>query len=153
MDWNEATLLARTLMNEHGLGHVPLEQSNAKRQAGATTFAVRKVNGLVVSTTVKNIELSRSIVELNDKALVEDTIRHEIAHALAGFEAGHSYEWKRVAQQVGANPERCCADGTKMPEGLYQADCCGIVRHMHRRPKVIRICRVCRNILNWKKTR
>lgn len=38
---------------------------------------------------------------------VEDTVRHEAAHFLAGHEAGHGPVWKAWAKKVGANPERC----------------------------------------------
>jgi hypothetical protein len=40
MDWSQAVTLARTLMNEHGLSHVPFVESNAKRQFGVTTHKV-----------------------------------------------------------------------------------------------------------------
>ena len=33
-----------------------------------------------------------------------DTILHEIAHAIAGVEAGHGPAWKAVAQRLGATP-------------------------------------------------
>jgi hypothetical protein len=36
-----------------------------------------------------------------------DTLRHEVAHALAGWEAGHRVKWKNIAVQIGASPERC----------------------------------------------
>lgn len=51
------------------------------------------------------IELQTRFVKENPEAMVLDTIRHEIAHALAGHKAGHGYEWKMWAIKVGANPE------------------------------------------------
>ena len=51
------------------------------------------------------IELQRRYVQENSVEIVLDTIRHEIAHALAGYEAGHGPEWKMWARKVGANPE------------------------------------------------
>lgn len=44
--------------------------------------------------------------------MVEDTLRHEVAHVLAGSRAGHGPVWKRWAVLVGARPERC---GKEMP--------------------------------------
>ena len=35
---------------------------------------------------------------------VEDTVLHEIAHALAGPEAGHGPAWKAIARRLGARP-------------------------------------------------
>lgn len=53
----------------------------------------------------KTIELQTRFVKENSEAVVLDTIRHEVAHALAGHKAGHGYEWKMWAVKVGANPE------------------------------------------------
>jgi len=38
---------------------------------------------------------------------IEDTIRHEIAHALVGSDHGHDAVWKRKCLEVGARAERC----------------------------------------------
>jgi len=43
-----------------------------------------------------------------DKIL--DTIRHEIAHALAGWSNGHNHVWRRYCIMVGANPSRCASE-------------------------------------------
>ena len=42
MDWNDAVSLARTLMNEHGLGHIPFEAHRSKRYFGTTRFIGRR---------------------------------------------------------------------------------------------------------------
>lgn len=36
-----------------------------------------------------------------------NTIKHEIAHAIAGYEAAHGPEWKTVAESLGCNAKRC----------------------------------------------
>lgn len=36
---------------------------------------------------------------------VRDTLRHEAAHALAGFHAGHGRRWRAAAIRLGARPE------------------------------------------------
>ena len=33
-----------------------------------------------------------------------DTVLHEIAHAIAGHEAGHGLLWKATARRIGATP-------------------------------------------------
>ena len=54
------------------------------------------------------IELNEDFVlHSNDLAEVKDVILHEIAHALAGFSAGHGRIWKHFAMSIGANPTRC----------------------------------------------
>jgi predicted SprT family Zn-dependent metalloprotease len=37
----------------------------------------------------------------------EDTVLHEIAHILAGPEAGHGRLWKRIAREIGCSAQRC----------------------------------------------
>jgi predicted SprT family Zn-dependent metalloprotease len=82
------------------------------------------------------IELSVHFVENNGAEAVRDTVLHEIAHALAGREAGHGPLWKAMCLRVGAKPERL-SDEAAMPAGRWQARCacCGMMHHKHRRPK------------------
>lgn len=61
----------------------------------------------------KTIELQTRFVKENSEAVVLNTIRHEIAHALAGYKAGHGREWRMWAIKVGANPE-ATADATSV---------------------------------------
>lgn len=49
---------------------------------------------------------------------VEDTIRHEIAHAVVGPGHGHGLKWKMTAKNMGAIPRECCMDG--IPQELRQ---------------------------------
>lgn len=58
----------------------------------------------------KVIEVSKFYMH-NSMDEVEDTIRHEIAHALAGPIHGHDHVWRRFAIDVGANPTRCAEAG------------------------------------------
>lgn len=66
------------------------------------------------------IELQTRFVKENTEAMVLDTIRHEIAHALAGHKAGHGYEWKMWAIKVGANPEATVDAGSVTLTRKYQ---------------------------------
>jgi len=54
--------------------------------------------------TKKKIEISRNHIARGTDSEVLDTIRHEVAHALAGRIAGHGPAWKSVAIMLGANP-------------------------------------------------
>lgn len=49
----------------------------------------------------KTIEYQPRYMEQNDWAEVEQTIRHEVAHAVAGASARHGARWVRVALQLG----------------------------------------------------
>lgn len=66
------------------------------------------------------IELQRRYVQENSVEIVLDTIRHEIAHALAGHKAGHGPEWKMWAIKVGAVPEATVDSKTINLKRKYQ---------------------------------
>jgi len=138
MNTNDITTVAIELMKQHGLNDWRFEYDRAKRRAGLCNY--RK----------KVISLSSFYVEKNmDKFEdIKDTILHEIAHAIAGFKAGHGWEWKLVCMRIGANPKRCYdSQVIEMPEGRWKATCQGCQKkfHMHRRPKYngLRYCVAC----------
>jgi hypothetical protein len=56
--------------------------------------------------TRKAIVLSAKYILENDEAAVLDTIRHEIAHALAGSLAEHGPKWKEKCVLVGCTPKQ-----------------------------------------------
>lgn len=93
--------LARTLLAEHGLGHWKVRVDNAQRRLG------------VCYHQRQTISLSRQFLAVGTDEQAQDTILHEIAHALAGPDAGHGPEWKAIAERIGATPERC-ANGQAM---------------------------------------
>ncbi len=124
--------LALRLMAQFGLAP-PAWQfrfNRRKRALGMCFYPTRRQPG--------RIELSVYFVERNPLETVDDTVRHEIAHALAGEKAGHGPVWKEMCLKVGANPERtACSEGVDMPEGHWQARCpsCGQKYAYHRKPK------------------
>lgn len=93
----------------------------------------------------KKIRLSPNYVQNNDVTLVEDTIRHELAHAFShhifgrkGW--GHNYYWKSVCVQVGANPQRCKSemDGLVVSGHKYvlrNKETLEVYDRYHRNPK------------------
>jgi len=92
----ETTTLANKLMKEFGLADEgwTFRFSNKKTIMG-TCYHGEKV-----------IEFSKWYVESHPNE-IEDTIRHEIAHALVGPDHDHDYVWRRKCLEVGARPERC----------------------------------------------
>ncbi len=92
------------------------------------------------------ITVSGVLAGLNDEEVCIDTVLHEIAHALAGHEAGHGPEWKHIAQRLGARPERCTSsEEVTRPEPPYWAICptCGRKSARYRRPRAARACGDC----------
>jgi hypothetical protein len=92
----------------------------------------------------KLIILSEFHVENNPDWMIKDTIFHEVAHALAGWEARHGPIWKATAARLGAIP-KACSKPARTPEGRYQAGCpsCKRVYHRHRKPKGLVCCPRC----------
>ena len=133
MNTDEALRLANTELDRWAvLAGWRVELTNAKRQFGVCRHG-RRVIGL-----------SRVLVEVNDRAHVEDTIRHEIAHALAGPDAGHGQAWKRSCLLTGANPVRLYDSRvvTAAPAPYYLVcEVCGKRWPRYRRPA--------RNRVHW----
>lgn len=97
MDINAATNLALELMNKHGLlaKGWRLEFDSARKRFGCCSHWRKKIT------------LSRALVEINNIIEVQDTILHEIAHALVDSKEHHGPVWKAKAREIGARPERC----------------------------------------------
>lgn len=135
MNLSIAQDLAVSLMKQHGIWELgwKFEFDNAVRRFG------------VCKHGSKVIGLSAKLVKLNDEERVKDTILHEIAHAIAGYRAGHGIEWKKVCVRIGAKPERCYTnEDTNTPELKYQAVCnaCG-KKHQKSRLRLKHVRRSC----------
>lgn len=134
MNLDEARSLALSLIAEHGLSDWRFAFNRRRRAFGLCDY------------TYRTIYLSAVLTELNDEAQVRGTILHEIAHALAGHEAGHGPKWQEVALQIGARPRRCFDDAAvKQPPGSYELLCpnCQAVMTCYRKPKRTYACHAC----------
>src|SRR5512146_2021813 len=92
--------LARKLMAEYELDLYGWEfgWDRAHQRAGQCDY------------TNQRITLSAPVMAFWPWAEAEQTIRHEIAHALAGSGHGHDATWRRKCRLIGARPERCGED-------------------------------------------
>ena len=84
--------MARRLMDEHGLTGWTFAFVEAKRRLGNCHFQHRV------------IRISRTHSLEGSGEQIRDTVLHEIAHAIAGYEAGHGPLWKVTARRIGATP-------------------------------------------------
>jgi predicted SprT family Zn-dependent metalloprotease len=105
---NEARMLARGLMSEHGVSHLGFRLSASKRVRGSCLF---------IGNEATDITLSRVWAVRLPERLVRDTVLHEIAHAIAGYDAGHGELWIRVAKFIGAQPTS--TDGASEVHALH----------------------------------
>lgn len=94
---NEALKLGLDLLRENNLMDWTISITDrAKRRLGVCKYGKRL------------IEISSWTFDKCPE-FVENTVRHEVAHALVGPGYGHGPVWKRAAIQLGAKPERCAA--------------------------------------------
>ena len=73
------------------------------------------------------IEVSRPLLKIAKAGVTENTLRHEVAHAIAGYLSAHGTAWKQACKLTGAIPKACAsisdiADDETSP--LVYA-CCG----------------------------
>lgn len=96
MNFSKTSLhnFTRKLMDQHNLHDWSIRIGSARNIAGQCNFSR------------KQITISLFLANAMSTENVTDTILHEIAHALAGHEAGHGDAWKQTCVRIGANPTR-----------------------------------------------
>lgn len=127
MNLFEAKDLAVRLMKEFKLIGWTFHFDSARRRFGQCRYCD------------KVISLSKHLTQMNPLSQVENTIRHEIAHAIAGHAAGHGYVWRQTARACGANPTRCYDSATvSAPSKPFVGKCpgCGLETRAFRRTRV-----------------
>lgn len=136
----DAMKLAYRLMAEHGLdkpgphGRTPwkFKFDGAVRRFGLTNYRTH------------TISLSTALTRLNDQKHVEDTILHEIAHALVGSNNGHNYIWQEKALEIGADGRRLYnSSEVKTPPKKYKGVCPGCKREVFYNRTGTRSCGKC----------
>jgi predicted SprT family Zn-dependent metalloprotease len=125
---NTVRALARRLMDEHGLAGWTFRFNQNKVRTGVCRRKLGQPG---------RVELSTHYVRLNDMALVVDTLKHEVAHAIVGPEHGHNKAWKAKCRDLGCRPVATYGAEVRMPKGPYRALCpnCNEEFHRHRKPK------------------
>ena len=104
----------------------------------------------VCRTGPRRITLSAHLTPHLSADEVEDTVRHEIAHAVDWERRGrtnHDRTWKAVARACGAKPERTYQGDLPddSDDAPYRAVCpsCGATSGLHRQPVRPHRCRAC----------
>lgn len=122
MTINEAEQLALNLMDQHGLiqDGWTFDFTNRKHQLGVCYY------------DKKHIALSKHHVLADTDEDVNDTILHEIAHALVGPDNGHNNLWKKKAKSIGCNGNRCKESRIKY-KYIAQCPVCHYEYPAHRR--------------------
>lgn len=134
MNFNEATYIARKLMDEYLLQDWIIAESHAKRRFGCCWYKSKKIT------------ISRPLTELNNENHVRDVILHEIAHALAGPDAKHGPKWRAIAARIGATPSPYYSKEVIKPEKCWHGfcpTCKKVVARRDRKPTLNHSCNEC----------
>jgi predicted SprT family Zn-dependent metalloprotease len=151
--WSRDWEVFGTIYNLSKLGW-GLDYNNRKKSLGLCTYRSKKSwrSNQYELLERDSIWISKTLLSHNlDKAYdFEDTIRHEIAHAIHAEYSGrsnHGKTWKAIARQVGADDTRCHEGFLEKPKGKYTVVCdkCGYTNEKYRKPRVTRACGVCCN--------
>ena len=102
------------------------------------------------------ISLSRYFVDLHPLDDIDQVMRHEIAHALAGPKAGHGVKWKRIATSLGYHHKRISGEQIGNATAKLVGTCPnGHTVYRHRKPKTVLSCSICstrfdrRYLITW----
>ena len=136
--------MACRLVAEHGLHDWQVVFDGAKRRAGQCRYAERAIS------------LSAGLTRLHPDEVVRETVLHEIAHALAGPEAGHGPAWRATARSIGSDASRCVSSDAPRLPGAWLGVCpAGHTAERHRRPERVIACLRCSprfdvsNVFEW----
>jgi|SRR5579864_727360 len=127
MNLPQAEFLATELMRQHGLWE--------QRWSFKFDRSVRRLGNCNYGKKI--ISLGQHATLVNDEATVRNTILHEIAHALCGYDAGHGPIWRAKAVEIGCDGQRLGNIAKKAPH-KYQMYCmdCNHTWMYYRRPKL-----------------
>ncbi len=130
----------RDLMQQHGLQRAGwvAKLDDCRSRAGACYF------------TKKSIVLSRLYVRAASPAELDDTILHEIAHALVGPQHHHDSVWRAQARAIGCSGNRCHAVPFSPPRWIAACSSGCFRRSMHRRRRGV-VCRRCGAPITWRR--
>ncbi|MEX2400980.1 MAG: SprT-like domain-containing protein [Rhodothermales bacterium] len=139
------------LMDEFGRDHLGrslqelgwrLQFDGAKRRLGLCKWKRR-------GRIVRILSLSRHFARQHGWDVMEDVVRHEIAHAIDYERRGkslHDRTWEMLAEKVGADPTRIL-DSAELddPESKYVGICpsCAAEHPFYRRVKRVHACPDC----------
>ena len=144
MEIPDVLALARSLMEQHGVGDWGLALDRARRRAGLTDHARHRIT------------LSRALMSLYDEAQVRETVLHEIAHARVGASHGHDAVWRAEARRLGATGRRLVDREAPQIQGRWRGTCpAGHTVARMRRPSLPLACAACDrvfsldNLLTW----
>ena len=100
--------------------------------------------------------MSEPLIKINTIERCRETLLHEIAHALAGHDAGHGPVWVATARRIGlTNPARCCGEDVTRAPAPYEGFCehCGDepITFRYKTPPTNHVCNKHRAPIIWRR--
>ena len=101
----------------------------------------------------RSINLSVSYCLAAGRADIEDTILHEIAHAIVGPRHNHDRVWKAKAREIGCVGERCHRVQHTVPKWVGECACGQrwFRQVLQRRMMSNRVCAKCMGEIQWRR--
>ena len=141
----EIDTLANQLLQEH-------EHKSVLEPGWKFGFDLAPARGGICRHREKQITLSVTFCLKASKAEIEDTILHEIAHAIVGPGHGHDAVWKAAAQRIGCSAKRSHRIQHTLPRWRGQ---CGCGKQWKRqrltRRSRIGLCPACGDKIEWRR--
>jgi len=128
---------AKEFMRRHGLKGWRFCWDDSKRRCGVCKYGARSIG------------LSLPFARTASDAEIDNTVLHEIAHALAGHEHGHDETWKRISRSIGCDAE--VRKRVERQDARWEGRCsCGGVRIRRMRRTRNLVCRLCKGDVQWR---
>ena len=116
----------------------------AERQGWSFGFDHAKTRAGQCDHGRRRITVSRHIAQRADDDEIHQVLLHEVAHALAGPEAGHGPRWRSVAAELGYEGSRVYRGASVEDLAPWVGTCPrGHVFYRHRRPTRRLSCSAC----------
>jgi predicted SprT family Zn-dependent metalloprotease len=139
-------MMAETKMAEHlDMNQWTFSFDSAKRRAGLCNY------------TDKVISISRYMVDIHNMEETLQVVLHEVAHAIAGKNAGHTKKWLHVAKSIGYKNEEFTGKEIAVETAPWIGVCPQQHRHYrYRKPAKMLSCAICnsgfdaRNLIRWR---
>ena len=100
----------------------------------------------------KRIDLSVSYCLRATRADIENTLLHEIAHAIVGIAHGHDAVWRAKAQEIGCTAERCHEVAHTVARWVGECGCGRrwFRQRLSRRLRRGALCKACGRSIEWR---
>ena len=122
--FEEASTLLKKLKSDHRC---------RRRREFEVTPSIKRTLGQTKQTGLRAYLIRLSSYLSYDE--MQDTMRHEFAHIMAGLRKGHGEHWKEWARAVDATPERCAPQYPALtPLHIYTCPNCKdhVIRRVNR---------------------